>query len=158
MYPLCCTRLCSLHPSARQASSGNHFATHQCPQQFCIPFVASTWHCFQLVPSASVLRPVLVQQIYHVLLFCQRNPWQSETCADQLEDIMDFQPISTNLSRKLSRWSRQFDQQSGSQCACLMQHPEMFSTFRVVLTRGDSLNVIFQKFTSMDTMSLKVSA
>ena len=32
-----------------------------------LPFVVNTWHCFQLVPSASVLRPVLVQQICHVL-------------------------------------------------------------------------------------------
>ena len=112
-------------PSARHALSGSRFATHQCPQQFCIPFVASTWHCFPPVPSASVLQPVLVQQICLVLLLCSRNPWQSETCVDQLGDILilDFQPISTNLSRKLSRWSRQFDQQSESQCAYLIQHP-----------------------------------
>ena len=84
--------------------------------------------------------------------------WQSETCADQLEDILGFQPISTNLSRKLSRWSRQFDQQSGSQCAFLMQHPRCSAPSVSVFTRRDSLKVIFQKFTSMDTMSLKVSA
>ena len=87
---------CSLHPSVRQALSGNHFSTHQCPQQLCIPFVASTWHCFQPVPSASVLRPELIQQICRGLLPCRRNPWQSETCADQLEDTLGFQPISTN--------------------------------------------------------------
>ena len=114
---------CSLHPSTRQALSGNHFATHQYPQQSCTPFVANTWHCFQLVPSASVLRPVLVQQRCHVLLLCRRTPWQSKTCADQLEDTLDFQPISTNLSRKLSRRSRQFDQQFESQCAYPMRHP-----------------------------------
>ena len=42
---------------------------------------------------------MLVQQIYGVLLLCRRSPWQSETCADQLEDILGFQPISTNVSR-----------------------------------------------------------
>ena len=98
---------CSLHPSARQALCGSRSATHQYPQQLCIPFVASTWHCFPPVPSASVLQPVLVPQICLVLLHCRRTPWRSETCADQLEDILGFQPISTILSRKLSRWSLQ---------------------------------------------------
>ena len=154
----CVVPNCSLHPSARQALSGNHFAIHQCPQQFCTPFVANTWHCFELVPSASVLRQVLVQQRCHVFLLCRKTPWQSETCADQLADILDFQPISTNPSRKLFKWSRQFDQQFESQCAYPDAASTMFSTFRVVFIRRDSLNVIFQKFTSMVTMSLKVSA
>ena len=116
-----------------------------------LPYVVNTWHCFQLVPSASVLRPVLVQQICHVLLLCRRTPWQSETCADQLEDISDFQPISTNLSRKISRWSRQSDQQSESQCAYLMLHLRCSAPSE----SSSSLNVIFQKFTSMDTMSIE---
>ena len=144
--------------SARQALSGSHFATHQCPQQFCIPFVANTWHCFPPVPFASVLQPVLVPQICLVLLPCRRTPLRSETCVDQLEDILGFQPISTNLSRKLSRWSRQIDQQSGSQLCIPDAASTIFSTFSVIFKRGDSSKVIFQKFTSMDTMSLKVSA
>ena len=115
---------CSLHPPARQALSGSRFATHQCLQQFCIPFVANTWHCFPPDPSANVFQPVLVPQICLVLLPCRRTPWRSETCVDQPEDILGFRPISTILSRKPSRWSRQFGQQSDSQCAYLTQHPQ----------------------------------
>ena len=65
---------CSLHPSTRQALPGNHFATHQGPQQSCTPFVANTWHCFQLVPSASVLRPVLFNKDATSFCFVEEPP------------------------------------------------------------------------------------
>ena len=70
----CVVPKCSLHPSARQALSGSHLATHQYPQQFCIPFVSNIWDCFPPVPSASVLQPVLVPQICLVFLLCRRTP------------------------------------------------------------------------------------
>ena len=55
--------------------------------------------------------------------FVEETPGNLRPVRINSKTPLDFQPISTNLSRKLSRWSRQFDQQSGSQCAYLVQHP-----------------------------------
>ena len=113
MCPLCCTRLFFASVSS-SSSVWKSLCGTSMSSTFLYPICRKYLHCFPPVP-------VLVQQICLVLLFCRRTTWRSETCADQLEDALDFQPISTILSRQLSRWSRQFDRQYESQCAYLMR-------------------------------------
>ena len=120
MYPLCCcTRLFFASVSSSSivwkslcdTSMSSTILYPTCRKYLALFSTCSICQCASAgVGSTNVPRPSALS----------KNP-QSETCADQLGDILDFQPISTNLS--LSRESRQFDQQFGSRCACLMQHP-----------------------------------